>query len=272
MASRANHKIGGRRQERARQGPGPSATAVSPLGAGGQEATATAQGRSSDQPRVSTGQQEEQQQQRKKRKRPKKKRGKGGGGAVAATVEGALAAPTESRVDTTKKQIQRQQKTQPPKPQLQQQEGEHYQRRNGEQQLPQHQGRLPNDEQAQRQQQAIPPADHGVGRTATVPATANCCTHDLPSRLEEKSIVARAGGVTVETRNTAAKKIPEEDVVAVDRKGTAIDKDMKAKDSTAVGIAPFESSWTTAPGRVDIPHDPITPTLSKGPGRSTTGK
>ncbi|CAM9339848.1 unnamed protein product [Ectocarpus sp. 4 AP-2014] len=269
MASRANHKIGGRRQERARQGPGPSATAVSPLGAGGQ-ATATAQSRSSDQKRISTGQQEEQPQQRKKRNRPKKKRGKGGGGgggAAAAIVDGALAAPTESRVDTTKEQIQRQQKTQPPKPQLHQQEGEQYQHRNGEQQLPQHQGRLPNDEQAQRQQRAIPP----VGRTvATVPATANCCTHDSPSRLEEKSIVARAEGVTVETRNTAAKKIPEEDVVAVDRKDTAIDKDMKAKDSTAGGIAPFESSWTTAPGRVDIPHDPITPTLSKGPGRSTT--
>ncbi|CAM9788336.1 unnamed protein product, partial [Ectocarpus sp. 12 AP-2014] len=91
-----------------------------------------------------------------------------------------------------------------------------------------------------------------------------------PSRLEEKSIVARAGGVTVETRNTAAKKIPEKDVAAVERKDTAIDKDMKAKDSTAGGIAPFESSWTTAPGRVDIPHDSITPALSKGPGRSTS--
>ncbi|CAB1111013.1 unnamed protein product [Ectocarpus sp. CCAP 1310/34] len=273
MASRANHKIGGRRQERARQGPGPSATAVSPLGAGGQEATATAQSRRNDQPRITTGQQEEQPPQRKKRNRPKKKRGKGGGGGggAAVIVEGALAAPTESRVDATKKQIQRQQKTQPPKPQLQQQEGEQYQHRNGEQQLPQHQGCLPNDEQAQLQQQAIPPADHGVGRTvATVPATANCYTHDVPSRLEEKSIVAHAGAVTAETRNTAAKKIPQEDVAAVDRKDTAIDKDMKAKGSTAGGIAPFESSWTTAPGRVDIPHDPITPTLSKGPGRSNT--
>ncbi|CAN0426067.1 unnamed protein product, partial [Ectocarpus sp. 12 AP-2014] len=98
----------------------------------------------------------------------------------------------------------------------------------------------------------------------------NCCTDDSPSRLEEKSIVARTEGVTVETRNTAGKKIPEKYVVAVDRRDTAMDKDMKAKDSTAGGIAPFESSWTTALGRVDIPHDPITPTPSKGPGRSTT--